>query len=85
MGISWDERAPMGLTDGQKLEFRLELDRHPEILRLRAKRERCKQKISYWGYRSVNAAKGTKLYDWYDEAKRRLHSLTNVLRKRKED
>jgi hypothetical protein len=85
MGVSRDERAPTGLTDGQKVEFRLELDRHPEILRLRAKRERCKQKISHRGYRSIDAAKGIKLYDRYDEAKRKLHSLTNVLRKRKED
>jgi hypothetical protein len=85
MGISRDERAPTGLTDEQKLEFKSELDRHPEILRLRAKRERYKQKISRKGYHSADAAKGTKLYDRYNEAKRKLHSLINVLRKRKEN
>ncbi|KAF2179944.1 hypothetical protein K469DRAFT_715808 [Zopfia rhizophila CBS 207.26] len=85
MGISRDERAPTGLTDEQKLEFKLELDRHPKILRLRAKREQYKQKIRSQGYHPIDAAKGTKLYDCYDEAKRKLHSLTNVLRKRKED
>ncbi|OCK92249.1 uncharacterized protein K441DRAFT_188551 [Cenococcum geophilum 1.58] len=84
MGISRDERAPTGLTDEQKLEFKSELGRHPEILRLRAKRERYKQKISSQGYHPIDAAKGMKLYDRYDEARRRLHSLTNVLRKRKE-
>jgi hypothetical protein len=85
MGISRDERAPTGLTDEQKLEFQLELDQHPDILQLREKRERYKRKIRSRGYHPIAAAKGTKLYDRYDEARRKLHSVTNVLRKRKED
>lgn len=85
MGILRDERAPTGLTDEQKLEFKVELDRHPEIVRLRAKRERYKQRLRSQGYRPINAAKGTRLHDCYDKAKRKLYSLTNVLRKRKED
>jgi hypothetical protein len=67
MGISRDEQAPTGLTNEQKLEFKSELDRHPEILRLRAKRERYKHKISRKGYHFADAAKGTKLYDRYNE------------------
>ena len=85
MGILRDERAPIGLTDEQKLEFKAELNRHPAIVRLRAKPERYKQRLRSQGYHPIDAAKGTRLHDRYDGAKRKLHSLTNVLRKRKED
>ncbi|OCK88484.1 uncharacterized protein K441DRAFT_588342, partial [Cenococcum geophilum 1.58] len=49
------------------------------------KRERYKQKIRSRGYYPINAAKGTKLYNRYNEARHKLHSIINVLRKRKED
>jgi hypothetical protein len=85
MGISRDERAPTGLTNEQKVEFKLELDQNPEVLQLRAKREQYKQRLSSQGYCPIDSARGTKLYRRYDEAKRKLHSLINVLRKRRED
>jgi hypothetical protein len=85
MGISRDERAPIDLTNEQKLAFKLELDKDPRVLRFRKQRERNKQKIQSQGYYPIETAKGTSLYEHYIEAKRKLHSLTNVLRKRKKD
>ncbi|OCK96477.1 uncharacterized protein K441DRAFT_552179, partial [Cenococcum geophilum 1.58] len=47
--------------------------------------ERYKQKIRSQGYHSINAVKGTKLYNCYNKARRKLYSIINVLRKQKED
>ncbi|OCL01086.1 uncharacterized protein K441DRAFT_530960, partial [Cenococcum geophilum 1.58] len=57
----------------------------PNILQLYKKRERYKQKIRSRGYYPINAVKGTKLYNRYDKARRKLYSITNVLYKQKED
>ncbi|OCK98912.1 uncharacterized protein K441DRAFT_541441, partial [Cenococcum geophilum 1.58] len=57
----------------------------PNILQLYEKRERYKRKIRSRGYYPIDAAKGTKLYNRYDEARYKLYSVINVLHKRKED
>ncbi|OCK91630.1 uncharacterized protein K441DRAFT_574573, partial [Cenococcum geophilum 1.58] len=49
------------------------------------KQERYKRKIRSRGYYPITAAKGTKLYNRYNEARRKLNSVINVLRKQKED
>ncbi|KAJ9641087.1 hypothetical protein H2199_005755 [Coniosporium tulheliwenetii] len=81
MGLSRDKRAPRELTDEQKLE----VNSDPELVRLRKKRERCKEKIRDRGYYSIEAAKGTHLHTRYEEIKRKINNMTNTLRRKRLD
>jgi hypothetical protein len=62
-----------------------ELNQYLEILCLCKERDQYKQKLSDEGYRPIETAKGTEFYKRFDDARRKLNSLRNVLRRRKED
>ena len=55
MGLSPDRRAPKDLTDEQELEIKND----SSLVKLRAKRDRCKDKIRR-RYSCIQAAKGSK-------------------------
>jgi hypothetical protein len=76
MGLSRDMRAPTDLTDEQKDE----VYNHPDLVKLRKKRERYKKKIYNRGYYPLSAAEGTHLYDRYKEYDRKANSKANTLR-----
>jgi hypothetical protein len=76
MGLSRDMRAPTGLTSEQKSEVK----NHPDLVKLRNKRERYKKKIYDQGYNPLSAAKGTHLYDRYKEYDRKVNNKANTLR-----
>jgi hypothetical protein len=84
MGITWDERAPIHLSEARKSKLKGELDQNDDVLRLRAKQEKYNQRIP-GHHQRIEDAKGTQLYSRYDDSKRQIHSLTNVLRTKKED
>ncbi|KAJ9634908.1 hypothetical protein H2199_008772 [Coniosporium tulheliwenetii] len=81
MGLSRDKRAPRELTEEQKLE----VNNDPELVKLRKKRERCKEKIRDRGYYSIEVAKGTHLHTRYEEIKRKINNMTNTLRRKRLD
>jgi Protein of unknown function (DUF3435) len=76
MGLSRDNRAPIGLTDEQKLE----VYHHPDLVKLREKRERYKNKIYRCGHYNLDAAKGTHLHDRYKEYNCKVQSKAAALR-----
>ena len=53
-------------------------------MRLREKRDKYRERILRTHLR-IEDAKGTALYSRYNDSKRRIHSLTNLLRKKRED
>ncbi|KAJ9644084.1 hypothetical protein H2199_003952 [Coniosporium tulheliwenetii] len=81
MRLSRDKRAPRELTDEQKLE----VHNDPELVRLRKKRERCKEKIRDRGYYSIEGAKGTHLHTRCEEIKRKINNRTDMLRRKRLD
>ncbi len=59
MSLIADITAPADLSDEQKVQ----LTRHPKIIRLSRKSKRLVVKIRRLEYTSVPASKGTRLYD----------------------
>ena len=81
MGLSRDRRAPTELTEDQKLEVKNNL----ELVKLRGKRERYKDRIYRRGYSSIEDAKGTELYDRYKAIEREINGMSNKLRRKRLD
>ena len=81
MGISRDRRAPTELTEDQKLEIRNNL----ELVQLRKDRKRYKDEIYRQKYDSMEAAKGTDLYDRYKCVEHKISSMSNKLRRKRLD
>ncbi|KAF2254792.1 hypothetical protein BU26DRAFT_500479 [Trematosphaeria pertusa] len=79
MGLSRDKRAPTTLTDEQKLEVK----HHPDLVRLREKRERYNKKLQRLGYHPVEAGTGTSEYAFYEKYKRKANSKANALRNKR--
>ena len=79
IGITRDEGAPIELTDEQKLEVKND----PKLVRLREELDSCRKMIERQGFCSINAARGTKLYDQYDRTRRQIDSLRQTLRNKR--
>jgi hypothetical protein len=69
------ERAPKHLTDVQKFE----ISRHPDLLNLIKERARYVQEIKDHGYRTIKAAKGTKLYKKHKDKQAEINTLKRQL------
>lgn len=76
MGLSRDNRAPIEMTEEQKLE----VYRYTDLVKLCEKRERHKNKIYRCGYYNLNAAKGTHLHDRYKQYNSEVQSNAAALR-----
>ena len=68
MGLSRDRRAPTELNDDQLEELR----NHPELRALRNERGEYKDQINSAGFYPVTEAKGTNLYQQYEDTKRKI-------------
>jgi hypothetical protein len=81
MGLSRDKRAPTNLTDDQKDEVK----NHPELVKLREKRDRYKGKIYCEGYNNVPESKGTDLFKRYNSVDCKINNLSKKLRRERLD
>ena len=79
MGILKDKQALISLINKQKLKFQLKLNQHLNILQLYKKRKQYKQKIKSQKYHPINTTKEIKLYNYYNKARYKLYSITNIL------
>jgi hypothetical protein len=77
MGLSRDRRAPVELSDEQKNEVRND----PLLVALRDERETYKSKLREQGIHRLTNAKGTPLYAKYEEANRKVNSVSEKLRR----
>jgi hypothetical protein len=68
MGLSRDKRAPTDLTNDQKYEVK----NHPELVKLREKRDR---------YKSKKKSKGTGFFKTYNSINCKINSLSKKLRR----
>jgi hypothetical protein len=69
------ERAPKHLTDVQKFE----ISRHPDLLNLIKERATYVQEIKDHGYRTIKAAKGTRLYRKHKDKQAEINALKRQL------
>jgi hypothetical protein len=79
MGLAWDKRAPTALTPEQKQEVR----DHPDLVRLRQRRDRHRQKLRHMGHYPLHTAAGHPRYIRYKELERRINSVTASLKKQR--
>ena len=79
MGLAWDKRAPTELTPEQKQEVR----NHPELARLRQRRDRHRRRLRRIGFYPLHAGVDHPRYALYKELDRKINSVTTVLKKQR--
>ncbi|KIW87203.1 uncharacterized protein Z519_12105 [Cladophialophora bantiana CBS 173.52] len=81
MSLTWDKRAPTDLSPQQKQEVR----NHPELVRLRRRRDRYRQKLSRLGFHPLRRAAGHPDYIRYKAAERKINTMTTTLKNKRLD
>ena len=77
MGLTRDRRAPTELSPEQKAQIR----KDPVLAALRQDRERYKRQLYHDGFRPLITAKGTQLYEKYEQKQREISSAYQRLQR----
>lgn len=81
MGLTWDKRAPQGLTAQQKQE----VYNDPKLVRLRRRRDTYRQRLTRLGFYPLRTATSHPDYAKYKRKVREISSTTTVLKNKRLD